>query len=77
MSWKFNPLSKTLDYYEASTSFVFPVGYVYISVDSANPATVLGYGTWTAFGVGRVLVGLDTGDSDFDVVEETGGSKSL
>ena len=54
----------------------FPVGAVFISVDSTNPATTLGYGTWVAFGAGRVLVGLDTGDTDFDTVEETGGSKT-
>jgi hypothetical protein len=56
---------------------VFPVGYVYISVDATNPATALGYGTWAAFGAGRVLVGLDAGDTDFDTVEETGGSKTV
>lgn len=54
----------------------FPVGSVFIAVVATNPATLLGYGTWSAFGAGRVLVGLDSGDTDFDVVEETGGSKS-
>lgn len=54
----------------------FPVGSVFISVVSTNPATLLGYGTWSAFGAGRVLVGLDSGDTDFDVVEETGGAKT-
>lgn len=53
----------------------FPVGAIYISTSSANPATALGYGTWSAFGTGRVLVGIDTSDPDFDTVEETGGSK--
>lgn len=53
----------------------FPVGAVFVSVSSTNPATSLGYGTWSAFGAGRVLVGLDSGDTDFDTVEETGGSK--
>lgn len=54
----------------------FPVGAVFISVVSTDPATLLGYGTWLAFGAGRVLVGLDSGDTDFDTVEETGGAKT-
>lgn len=54
----------------------FPVGSVFIAVVSTNPATLLGYGTWSAFGAGRVLVGLDSGDTDFDTVEETGGAKT-
>lgn len=53
----------------------FPIGSIYISVSSTNPATTLGYGTWTAFATGRVLVGLDLSDPDFDTVEKTGGSK--
>lgn len=55
----------------------FPVGSVFIAVVSTNPATLLGYGTWSAFGAGRVLVGLDSGDTDFDVAEETGGVKTV
>jgi hypothetical protein len=54
----------------------WPVGSVFISVVSTNPATLLGGGTWVAFGAGRVLVGLDTGDADFDTEEETGGAKT-
>ena len=54
----------------------FPVGAVFIAVVSTNPATLLGYGTWSAFGAGRMLVGLDAGDTDFDTVEETGGAKT-
>lgn len=55
---------------------LIPVGGLHISVNSTNPATVLGYVTWSAFGTGRVLVGVDVGDTDFDTVEETGGSKT-
>lgn len=57
-------------------SEAFPIGAVFISVVSASPATLLGYGTWSAFGSGRVLVGLDSGDTDFDTAEETGGAKT-
>ena len=31
---------------------------------------------WTAIGAGKTLIGLDSGDSDFDTVEGTGGSKT-
>lgn len=54
-----------------------PVGAIYASVDATNPATTLGYGTWSAFGAGRTLVGVDAGQTEFDTVEETGGAKTV
>jgi hypothetical protein len=60
-----------------SMSDVYPVGSVYISVVSTSPATLFGIGTWAAIGAGRVLVGIDSGDTDFDTVEETGGAKTV
>lgn len=57
-----------------SVAASWPVGSVYIAVVSTNPATLLGFGTWAAFGTGRMLVGIDTGNAAFDTVEETGGS---
>jgi len=57
-------------------SEAFPVGSVFIAVVSTNPGTLLGYGTWAAFGAGRMLVGLDSGQTEFDTVEETGGTKT-
>jgi len=67
----------------ATTSFVqdalqgaYPVGSIYMNATVAtNPATLLGFGTWIAFGAGKVPVGIDSGDTDFDAVEETGGTK--
>jgi len=37
---------------------------------------LLGFGTWVAFGAGKVIVGLDSSDTDFDTAEETGGAKT-
>jgi hypothetical protein len=56
---------------------LYPVGSIYINAAvSTNPATLLGFGTWVEFGSGRVMVGLNASDSDFDTVEETGGAKT-
>lgn len=57
-------------------SEAFPVGSVFIAVVSTNPGTLLGYGTWSAFATGRMLIGINAGDADFDTVEETGGAKT-
>jgi hypothetical protein len=47
----------------------YPVGSVYMNASVAtNPATLLGFGTWATFGAGKVPVGIDTTDDDFDVV---------
>lgn len=57
-------------------NFVYPVGSIYINATStANPATILGVGTWEEIGAGRVLVGQNTSDTVFDSLGETGGSK--
>ena len=53
---------------------LFPVGAIYTAIVSTNPGTLLGFGTWTAFGAGRVPVGFDAGNALFDAAEETGGS---
>lgn len=55
---------------------VYPIGAIYISTVATNPNTLFGFGTWATFGAGKALVSLDSGDSDFDVSEETGGAKT-
>jgi hypothetical protein len=66
----------TTAFVTAALQTLYPVGSVYINATSStNPATLLGFGTWTAFGAGRVMVGLDSSDALFDTEEETGGSK--
>lgn len=57
-------------------SAMWPVGSVYTAVVATNPATLLGFGTWSAFAAGKVLVGIDAGQTEFDTVEETGGAKT-
>lgn len=55
---------------------VYPVGSIYINAGvTTNPATLFGFGTWVAFGAGRVMVGLDATDALFDALGETGGNK--
>jgi hypothetical protein len=66
----------TTAYVGNSVALAYPVGSIYINASvSTNPATLFGFGTWAAFGAGRVMVGLNAGDSSFDTLEETGGSK--
>lgn len=50
------------------------VGDIIFSTSDENPSTIYG-GTWVAWGKGRVPVGVDTSDSDFNTVEKTGGEK--
>lgn len=66
----------TTAYIAAALAAMYPVGSIYSNASvSTNPATLFGFGTWTAFGAGRVMVGLNGSDSSFDTLEETGGSK--
>lgn len=68
------PTNPTLD---EVVDALYPVGSIYLSTLSTNPATLLGRGTWVAFGAGRALVGLDSGDADFNAAEKTGGAKTV
>lgn len=66
----------TTAFVTAALQAVYPVGSIYINAGATtNPATLLGFGTWVAFGAGRVMVGLNGADPLFDALEETGGSK--
>ena len=62
----------------ASKSSMYPVGSLYYNATNAtNPATLLGFGTWSAYAQGRVPVGLDSSQTEFDTIGETGGDKNL
>lgn len=65
----------TTAFVQAIKQSLHPVGSIYMNATNAtNPATLLGFGTWTAFGAGRVPVGFNAANTLFDAAEEIGGS---
>ena len=58
---------------------IYPVGHIYTTVANGNPNSLLAGmsgTTWVPFGAGKTLVGLTSADSDFNQIEEVGGSKT-
>ncbi len=55
--------------------FIYPIGAVVTFGVSTNPNTLFGFGTWTAI-AGKVIVGIDGGQTEFDTLDETGGEKT-
>lgn len=68
------PISKTSGQ-NGIVDLIYPVGAIYMSVNNVNPSTFLG-GTWVAWGSGRVPVGVNTSDGNFNTVEKTGGAST-
>lgn len=70
---------KLLEYSDSqikiNVDLAHPVGSLYFSTDPTNPSQLFG-GEWEQWGKGRVPVGIDTNDSDFNTVEKTGGEKT-
>ena len=60
----------------ATKKALHPVNSIYLSMDSTNPNTLFGFGTWQLIGQGRTLVGVDTSDNDLNTENKTGGSKT-
>jgi hypothetical protein len=56
-------------------NLIYPIGTVLTFGVSTNPATLLGVGTWTAI-AGKVIVGIDGTQTEFDTLNETGGEKT-
>lgn len=56
---------------------IYPVGSIYMSVNNVNPSTLFTGTTWAAWGSGRVPVGVDTDNTNFNSVEKTGGSDTV
>lgn len=56
----------------AALAAIYPIGTIYSSTSSTNPGTSLGFGTWVAYGAGRVLIGQS--GAGLYVAGNTGGS---
>jgi microcystin-dependent protein len=54
---------------------VYPIGSIYMSVNNTNPSTIFG-GTWVSWGAGKVPVGVNANETEFNSVEKTGGAKT-
>ena len=62
----------------AINAVVYPVGSIYFNMTNANNpshATLLGFGTWLAYGEGRVLVGKQSSGT-FDALNEELGTET-
>lgn len=63
---------------ETARQALYPVGTIYTQAEvSTNPATLLGFGTWEEFGAGKVIIGVDTSNTLFDTLGETGGAADI
>ncbi len=54
----------------------FPINSIFISTVATDPSVLLGYGTWSVYGAGKVLVGYDSNDATFSTLGNTGGEKT-
>jgi hypothetical protein len=55
------------------------IGGIYATVTvytASSLAIALGYGTWVAWGTGKIPMGVDPADSDIDTAEKTAGEKT-
>lgn len=58
-----------------NVNLLYPVGSIYISINSTNPGNIFG-GTWERI-KGKMLVGVDEDDTDFNSSGQTGGEKEV
>lgn len=56
-------------------NLIFPVGSIRMTISAADESAFMG-GTWVRWGTGRVPVGVNTSDTNFNTVEKTGGAST-
>lgn len=73
-------LNKQLDTFETNRlNQMYPVGSIFETTNYSTTSQVqnaLG-GTWEIYGAGRILVGINTDDSNFNTAGKTGGVSSI
>jgi hypothetical protein len=62
----------TTAFVQAALATIYPIGSIYSSTVSTNPNTLFGFGTWVAYGAGRVLIGQS--GAGLYIAGNTGGS---
>jgi hypothetical protein len=65
-----NTTVATTAFVQTALQLLYPVGSIFSSTSATNPGTSFGFGTWVAYGAGRVLIGNGGGYS----AGATGGS---
>lgn len=60
---------KTKNGVQLMTTVPYPIGAIYLSIDSTNPTKLFG-GTWEQIAQGRTLVGVDTSQTEFNTVKK-------
>lgn len=55
---------------------IFPIGSIRMTTTTSGAASFLG-GTWVQWGTGRVPVGVNTSDANFNTVEKAGGASTV
>lgn len=75
----FNDLKQKVNNLEtARLDKTYPIGSIYITTIYSTPTQVADAigGTWESYGSGRTLVGVDENDTDFNIVNKTGGTST-
>lgn len=73
-------MSLDADGFEPPQSFfnlIYPVGSIYMSVNPINPSELFPLTAWAEWGKGRVPVGVDPSQTEFNKAEKMGGSKAV
>lgn len=73
-------MSLDADGFDPPLSFfnlVYPIGSIYMSVNPTNPSELFPRTAWMEWGQGRVPVGVDPSQAEFNAAEKIGGSKSV
>ena len=65
----------TAEYLNAFLDSLFPIGKVVMFDDDLDHSNYMGF-TWVRTAIGRMPIGLNSNDSDFDEAGKTGGEKT-